>query len=80
MAMARLYVYDDKKSIIHTILGLISGYSILKFPILTVIITLLFTTYEATEYENPMSTLGDFIEYFTGIILGIGFAKMEVYP
>jgi len=72
MTMADLYVFDDKRSVFHFILGLVL-YSIClpNYYLITELVTLVFIIYEATEPENPIGTLGDFIEFILGAIMGL---------
>ncbi len=60
----REYLFDDKDSIIHAILGLITPIT-LPFGFF---IFMVFMIYEIQEPENPVSTLGDVLEYFTGLL------------
>ncbi len=76
--MARLYVYDDKNSLLHTLIGAVAGFSLTTYPIITILITLVFTMYEATEFENPVSTIGDFTEFFIGVLFGVALENLEV--
>jgi len=75
MVMADLYVFDDKRSIFHFVLGLVL-YSIClpNFSLITELVTLVFIIYEATEPENPIGTLGDFVEFILGAIMGLAMA------
>ena len=61
------YIFDDRNSIIHFALGTITPFT----KLLGVLIFLSFLIYETLEIENPVSTLGDFIEYVMGFLFGI---------
>ena len=65
--MARLYLYDDKRSVLHTVLGFFSGF-LLGWSLLVLVI---FTAYEVRENENPTATLGDVVEFLIGYVYGL---------
>ena len=76
--MARLYVFDDRNSVFHSLLGMLAGFVVRTLPLVTVLLVLIFTIYEAQEPENPVATLGDFTEFFVGFLLGLPIAYLEV--
>ena len=63
-------VYDDIYSIIHTVLGGVSGFMLKHNPIYTLAVISLFTAYQLREREKIKSKLGDFIEFGIGFIIG----------
>ena len=65
--MARLYLYDDKRSILHTVLGFLSAFT-LAWGLLILVI---FTVYEVREKEAPVATVGDVVEFILGYIYGL---------
>jgi hypothetical protein len=68
----REYLFDDKDSIIHFILGAITPF-ILPIGFLVYFV---FLIYEVLEPENPVSTLGDVIEYHSGLLFAL---LMQLY-
>ena len=62
-----MYVFDDKKSIWHFMLGLVSAY----FKALSIIIIFCYIIYQLREREKPESKLGDFIEFLLGYAYGL---------
>ena len=67
MIMARLYLYDDKRSVLHTVLGFLSAF-ILVWGLLILVI---FTVYEVREKEAPVATVGDVVEFLIGYVYGL---------
>lgn len=65
--MARLYLYDDKRSVLHTVLGFLSAF-ILVWGLLILVI---FTVYEVREKEAPVATVGDVVEFLIGYVYGL---------
>lgn len=65
------YIFDDPHSIIHSILGLITPIIAQKLLPPAIAIIIVFTAYEATEKENPVSTIGDFVEFLIGFAIGV---------
>ena len=65
--MARLYLFDDKRSILHTVLGFLSAFT-LAWGLLILVI---FTVYEVREKEAPVATVGDVVEFILGYIYGL---------
>ena len=65
--MARLYLYDDKRSILHTVLGFLSAFT-LAWGLLILVI---FTVYEVREKEAPVATVGDVVEFIIGYVYGL---------
>ena len=60
-------LFDDKKSVIHFLLGLITPP---LFPY-SLIIPAAFTIYQLREKESIESKIGDFIEYMLGLVPGL---------
>jgi len=63
----KLKVFDDKKSLIHFALGVITPF---LFPY-SLIIPAAYVWYQAREKEDIGSKVGDFIEYCVGLIAGL---------
>jgi len=64
----KTYLYDDRNSIIHTILGFASA--LLPY-FLGILVFLIYLIYEVREPENPVSTIGDVVEYLNGFVIGL---------
>ena len=73
--MARLYLYDDKRSILHTLLGFLSAFTLAW----GLVILVLYTLYEIQEKENPIATLGDVVEFIIGYVYGLAVVVWVVY-
>jgi len=69
MALARLYLYDDKRSVLHTVLGFASAFSL----IYGLVIFLVYLVYEVREKEAPVATVGDVVEFLVGYVVGLAF-------
>ncbi|CAI1492053.1 conserved protein of unknown function [Thermococcus nautili] len=67
MALARLYLYDDKRSILHTVLGFASAFLL----IYGLAVFLIYLVYEVREKEAPISTIGDVVEFLVGYVAGL---------
>ena len=65
--MARLYLFDDKRSLLHTVLGFLSAFT-LAWGLLILVI---FTLYEVREKEAPVATVGDVVEFIIGYVYGL---------
>lgn len=66
----KTYLYDDRNSIIHSVLGFIIPF----LPhLIGLLIFLIFLIYEVQEKENPISTVGDVVEFLCGFVLGLYF-------
>lgn len=65
--LARVYLFDDKRSLWHVVLGFLSAFTLAY----SLAILLLFTLYQIRERENPVSTLGDVLEFIIGYIYGL---------
>lgn len=63
--LARVYLFDDKRSIWHVLLGFLSAFTLAY----SLAILLLFTLYQIRERENPV--LGDVVEFLVGYIYGL---------
>ncbi|MEM3423582.1 MAG: hypothetical protein QXE51_03360 [Nitrososphaeria archaeon] len=60
-------IFDDQKSFFHVLMGVPAGLFIKNVGIL---IILAFTVYQLTETESMAAKVGDFIEFFVGMVLG----------
>ena len=68
-------VFDDLGSLIHVVAGFAAGLlPITPLWFLTPVIVLVFSVYEAVEYDDPLHTLGDFTELLIGFSLGVSVA------
>ncbi|NPA98168.1 MAG: hypothetical protein GXO43_02205 [Crenarchaeota archaeon] len=72
--MARLYVFDDSRSVFHFLYAVLVYLPSAKHPYVSLIGTLLFLLYEVPEKENPISTLGDLEEFIIGALIGLVFS------
>ncbi len=63
-------VYDEPKSFIHTIIGLIAGATFKSYPEVTLSLVLLFVLYQLYESEPAESKVGDLIEFAVGLAIG----------
>lgn len=59
--------FDDQRSFLHVLMGVPAGLLIKNVGIL---IILAFTVYQLTEPETVEAKIGDFIEFFVGMVLG----------
>ena len=62
------YLFDDLGSVWHAILGFITVF--LPLPVALVVL-IIFTIYEVREPEDPVATVGDMVEFFTGFNAGM---------
>jgi len=60
-------IFDDLKSIIHFLLGLI----VPIVPILNIIIILVFIVYQIKEDEILLYKIGDILEFILGFVTGV---------
>lgn len=65
--MARLYLFDDRRSILHALLGFASAFLLAH----GLLILLIYTVYEVRENETPVSTVGDVVEFLIGYVYGL---------
>jgi len=65
------YLFDDVDSVWHAVLGFLVG-AFAPF-LLGAFIILVFLVYEVEEPENPISTVGDVVEFMSGFMLGVLF-------
>jgi len=67
MLVARLYLFDDKRSLGHALLGFLTAFTLTW----GIVILLLYTLYEIREEESPVATVGDVVEFLIGYIYGL---------
>ena len=67
----RTYLFDDVGSIWHFALGFLLG-AFAPFWFLF-IATVVFLVYEVQEQEDPVSTIGDVVEFLSGGFLGLAY-------
>ena len=65
--MARLYLYDDRRSVFHTVLGLASAFLL----VYGLVFLLVYLVYEVREKERPVATVGDVVEFLIGYVAGL---------
>ena len=62
------YLFDDKRSLGHGVLGFVSAI----VPCwLGILIIFSYVVYEVREPENPVSTIGDIVEFLVGLSIGV---------
>lgn len=69
----REYLFDDRNSIVHAVLGFIvalmsSGSVIWK--IIATILLMIYVVYEVFEIERSIATVGDIVEFAVGFMIG----------
>jgi len=65
-ASAKTFYRCLKTDLFHSILGFISGI----YPPAGIIILIIFIIYETLDKEKITETIGDFLEYLLGFVLG----------
>ena len=60
------YLFDDRDSIIHAVLGFI----FVLLPLIGILGWPVFVYYEWQEFEDPVATVGDVLEAVVGMIEG----------
>ena len=61
----KIKIYDNKLSILHTIVAILSVLLNISIPA-----TLIFIAYQFYEKERWMEKRGDFVEWMIGLIIG----------
>lgn len=64
-------IFDDWKSILHTVFGLIAG---LLYPIhsyIPVMLLVVYVTYEFSTSKNIVEAICDIVEFIVGLVLAI---------
>ena len=64
-----MYVFDDKLSFIHVLLGFMAGVASRISAILSIMLVVGYIVYQIAEQERGESKLGDFIEFILGYII-----------
>ena len=67
----REYIFDDFGSLWHMLLGFLVPFIALLNVVPAIGVLATFATYEAVERENPVSTIGDFMEFTVGFMAGV---------
>lgn len=70
----REYIYDDRNSAMHSIMGMVVAGAFrqsLWLRLIGVLMMILFAIYETREPEPAVSTVGDFVEFIFGFIVGV---------
>ena len=65
MKFGKIKIYDDKLSIIHTIVAILSVILNISIPA-----TLIFIAYQYFEKEKWLEKRGDFVEWLIGLLIG----------
>ena len=65
MRFGKIKIYDDKLSILHTIVAILSVLLNISIPA-----TLIFIAYQFYEKERWIEKRGDFVEWMIGLIIG----------
>jgi len=65
--LARLYLFDDKRSVLHTVLGFASAFLL----IYGLVVFFIYLVYEVREKEAPVATVGDVVEFLVGYVAGL---------
>lgn len=73
--MARLYIFDDKRSIWHAVFGFITAFTLSY----SLIILFMYIIYQVKERENPIATLGDVVEFLIGYVYGLAIVVWWIY-
>jgi len=66
----REYLFDDSRSILHSLLG--AGLAILVhlgFGVLAAVMFVIFLLYQLKEFERPVATIGDVFEAVIGYLI-----------
>jgi len=66
----REYLFDDKRSIWHAVLGMLVAVLGKRVPVLSVLGIIVYVIYEVIENEKAVSTVGDVIEFVIGFMIG----------
>ena len=69
----REYLFDDRNSIFHAVLGFIvalMGSGSVIWKIIATILLMMYVVYEVFEIENPIATVGDIVEFAVGFMIG----------
>ena len=61
----KVKIYDDKLSILHTIVAILSVILNISIPA-----TLIFIAYQFYEKEKWIEKRGDFVEWMVGLLIG----------
>ena len=65
--MARLYLFDDKRSLWHAFLGFASAFLL----VYGLVVLVVYTAYQVRENEAPVATVGDVVEFLIGYVYGL---------
>ena len=65
MRFGKISIYDDKLSILHTIVAILSVILNISIPA-----TLIFIAYQYFEKEKWVEKRGDFVEWLIGLMIG----------
>jgi len=60
-------IFDDKRSLLHFIIGFVSAFTLAY----SLIIILLYTLYQIRERENWEYTVSDVVEFVLGYVYGL---------
>ncbi len=62
----RIVAFDDPASLVHIILGIFASI----FPLIGIMITMIYLFYQYIDTEDVAEKKGDLIEYILGILIG----------
>lgn len=69
----REYLFDDRNSIVHAVLGFIvalMGSGSVIWKIIATILLMIYVVYEVFEVERSVATVGDVVEFAVGFMIG----------
>jgi len=69
----REYLFDDRNSIVHAVLGFIvalMGSGSVIWKIIATILLMIYVVYEVFEIERSVATVGDVVEFTVGFMIG----------
>lgn len=64
-------IFDDWKSILHMLLGLIAGLLFPPYPAISLTLLVFFTMYEVYTSKSIFEALFDIVEFLIGLLIGI---------
>jgi len=70
--------FDDKKSILHILLGLTTGILLFNSPVAGYLIEVVYIAYQIREEEDMESKAGDILEFYIGMLTGVVIAILHV--
>lgn len=81
----REYIFDDKNSVLHALLGYFTPVSMLidsRLCMVMILLSVVYLLYEIREPERPWATVGDIVEYlwggFTGLVVVMLYVLVKI--